>query len=52
GVTKVLLPRENEPDLRELPDETRSQLEIVLVDHMDDVLPHVLHAQEANVALP
>ena len=43
GVTKVLLPRDNEPDLRELPEETRSLLEIVLVEHMDEVLPQVLH---------
>jgi ATP-dependent Lon protease len=49
GVTKVLLPRDNEPDLRDVPEETRSQLEIVLVEHMDDVLPHVLHPQEVAV---
>jgi ATP-dependent Lon protease len=45
GVTKVLLPHDNEPDLRDVPEETRSQLEIVLVEHMDQVLPHVLHPQ-------
>jgi ATP-dependent Lon protease len=43
GVTKVLLPLANAPDLREVPEETKSQLELVLVEHMDEVLHHVLH---------
>jgi ATP-dependent Lon protease len=47
GVNKVLVPKENEPDLREVPPEVREQLEIVLVNHIDEVLPHVLHPQEA-----
>jgi ATP-dependent Lon protease len=49
GVSKVLLPRDNGPDLREVPEETRLQIEIVLVEHMDEVLPHVLHPQEVAV---
>jgi ATP-dependent Lon protease len=49
GVTKVLLPRDNAPDLRDVPEDTRSQLEIVLVEHMDEVLPQVLHPQEVAV---
>lgn len=38
GVRKVLLPTENEIDLRDVPAETKEQLEIVLVKHMDEVL--------------
>jgi ATP-dependent Lon protease len=38
GVQKVVLPKENEPDLEELPSETRKELEFVLADHVDDVL--------------
>ena len=38
GLRRVILPRENEPDLDELPAETRSALEFVLADTMDDVL--------------
>src|SRR5262249_43988148 len=49
GVRKVLLPRDNAPDLRDVPEETRSQLELVLVEHMDQVLPHVLHPQAVAV---
>jgi ATP-dependent Lon protease len=38
GLQRVILPRENEPDLDELPPETRSGLEFVLAESMDDVL--------------
>jgi ATP-dependent Lon protease len=38
GLTKVVLPRENEPDLEELPDEARERLEFVLADSIDEVL--------------
>ena len=33
----VILPRENEPDLEELPDEAREELEFVLADTIEDV---------------
>src|SRR5207247_11099466 len=38
GIKRVVLPRENEPDLEELPGETRSELDFVLADTLDDVL--------------
>jgi ATP-dependent Lon protease len=38
GIEKVVLPRENEPDLEELPKETRDELQFVLADTLDDVL--------------
>ncbi|HEY3206516.1 MAG TPA: endopeptidase La [Gaiellaceae bacterium] len=38
GVKRVILPRENEPDLDELPKETREEVEFVLADSLDDVL--------------
>jgi ATP-dependent Lon protease len=38
GIKRVVLPRENEPDLEELPEETRSELVFVLADTLDDVL--------------
>jgi ATP-dependent Lon protease len=37
GLKRVILPRENEPDLEELPKETKRELEFVLVDSIDDV---------------
>ena len=38
GVKRVIIPHENEPDLEELPKETREELEFVLADTLDDVL--------------
>jgi ATP-dependent Lon protease len=38
GVRTVVLPKENEPDLDDLPAETRKELEFVLADHVDEVL--------------
>jgi ATP-dependent Lon protease len=38
GVDRVILPRENEPDLVELPPQAREQLEFVLADTIEDVL--------------
>ncbi len=37
GLKRVILPRENEPDLAELPPETREAIEFVLADHIEDV---------------
>ena len=42
GVRRVLVPRDNEKDLREVPKNVREALEIVLVDHMDEVLERAL----------
>jgi len=38
GVHKVVLPKENEPDLVDLPKQAREQLQFVLADSVDDVL--------------
>ncbi len=38
GISRVILPRENEPDLTELPKEAREGVRFVLVDTMDDVI--------------
>ncbi|HYK07034.1 MAG TPA: endopeptidase La [Gaiellaceae bacterium] len=37
GLTRVILPLENAPDLDDLPAETRAELEFVLVDHVEEV---------------
>jgi ATP-dependent Lon protease len=52
GVHTVLLPKANAPDLREIPEETRQHLEIILVEHMDEVLPHVLHPRSEPATQP
>jgi len=45
GITRVLLPRENEKDIREIPRRVREKLELVLVDSVDDVLRHALRLE-------
>jgi len=37
-ITRVIIPRENERDLKEVPRRIRKGLEIIPVDHMDEVL--------------
>jgi ATP-dependent Lon protease len=51
GVEKVILPRENEPDLEDLPEESRNELEFVLVDSIDEVL-EVAFGGELPAAAP
>jgi ATP-dependent Lon protease len=38
GITRILLPKRNEPDLEEVPAEVREDLEICLVSRVDEVL--------------
>ena len=38
GINTVVLPKENDADLEDLPNETRKGIEFVLADHVDEVL--------------
>ncbi|MEM7137596.1 MAG: endopeptidase La [Myxococcota bacterium] len=38
GVTRILLPKRNEPDLEEVPEEVREGVEICLVSRVDEIL--------------
>ncbi|PIE67975.1 MAG: endopeptidase La [Deltaproteobacteria bacterium] len=42
GIQKVIIPRENEKDLRDIPKIVMRQMEIITVEHMDEVLAHAL----------
>ena len=37
GLKRIVIPRDNEPDLEELPQETREELEFILADAIQDV---------------
>jgi ATP-dependent Lon protease len=37
GLKRIVIPRDNEPDLEELPEETREELEFILADTIRDV---------------
>ncbi len=45
GVRRVIIPRENENDILDVPEEVRRDLEIILVDHADEVIKAALHAE-------
>ena len=42
GLTTVIVPRRNEADLEDVPEEIRKGMEFILVDTMDEVLTHAL----------
>ncbi len=42
GITKVLIPKENEKDIKEIPASITRQIEIVPVEHMDEVICHAI----------
>jgi ATP-dependent Lon protease len=42
GIRKVLIPKDNERDLRDVPDSVRSDMIFIPVSHMDEVLTHAM----------
>jgi ATP-dependent Lon protease len=42
GITKVLMPLDNERDLRDIPESVRANMTFIPVAHMDEVLRHAL----------
>jgi ATP-dependent Lon protease len=42
GLTKIILPKDNEKDIDDIPDSVRNEMKFVLVSHLDDVLKHAL----------
>jgi ATP-dependent Lon protease len=49
GIKKILIPKENEKDLRDVPNSISKQLEIIPVQHMDEVLGYALIQEEGDV---
>lgn len=49
GIKKVIMPRDNEKDLKEVPDEVLRDLELVFVEHVDEVLPQALAAAPEEI---
>jgi ATP-dependent Lon protease len=50
GIRQVILPRDNETDLRELPDNVREELTITLVERIDEVIQTALPSVGARLA--
>ena len=49
GIKKVILPKANEEELSEVPQEILKDIKIIAVDHIDDALPHVLNAKNGKI---
>jgi ATP-dependent Lon protease len=48
GIKKVIIPKENEKDLSDIPASITKQLKIIPVEHMDEVLTHALIFKEGE----
>ena len=48
GSKHIVMPRDNENDLLEVPEEIRRDLEFLLVEHVDEVLNAALHPEKAQ----
>jgi ATP-dependent Lon protease len=51
GIETVLIPRENEKDLKDIPPQIKRAMHIQLVDHMDDVLMSALVLEDPTTFL-
>jgi ATP-dependent Lon protease len=49
GIQTVLLPKENERELKDVPAKIKRGLQIILVENMDDVLRHALALPDPDV---
>ncbi|MEW5736209.1 MAG: endopeptidase La [Thermodesulfobacteriota bacterium] len=49
GMKTILIPDENEKDLKDIPEKIAKQLKIVPVKHMDEVLEHALVLKEGEI---
>lgn len=43
GLTKIILPKDNEKDIDDIPESVRNELQFVPVTHVDEVLEHALN---------
>ena len=48
GIKKALIPKENEKDIKDIPKPIQNQIEIILVDHMDEVLFHAINVGQGE----
>jgi len=48
NITDVLIPKDNERNLNDVPPNIKKSLKIILVEHMDDVLEHAIIVKEGE----
>jgi len=47
-IKKIIIPRENEKDIEEVPKSVVEEMQFILVDHLDEVLRHALEIDDAD----
>lgn len=52
GIRRAILPKENQKDLRELPDNVRAEMEFVFAERVEEVLTAAIPDLAARLALP
>lgn len=52
GVNRVILPRENQKDMRELPDNVRAEMEFVFADRVEEVLTAAIPDLAPRLRMP
>lgn len=50
GIKRVILPKENEKDLRDLPEHVRNDMEFITVEHVDEVLKAAIPELSADAS--
>lgn len=48
GIRKVLLPKDNEVDIQDIPEVVRNDMEFVLLSSVEDALKHILVKDKKN----
>lgn len=48
GIKTVIIPKENEKDLKDVPKQVMKDIKVILVDHVDQVLVHALEIKNAK----
>jgi ATP-dependent Lon protease len=51
GIKRVLIPSENEKDIKDIPQKILKAIDLVLVDHMDEVLRQALVVNDPDAFL-
>jgi len=48
GIKRIIIPKENEKDLKDIPKSILKQIDFILAEHMDEVLSHALILEEGD----
>ena len=51
GIHRIILPKSNQKDLKEIPDEVREVIEFLLVERIDEVLPLAFAASPQGTSI-